>query len=221
MRPTLSSLTRGLQAVRVVAALGRFVRHPNQLDSVFAVSRSLRDTPLDQQMQRHLLADPRMAALVAEGWRPPVIGLPALEAMPAGSLGHTYAHHMKAHGLDPEDLGNHTPIRSSRDYVVHRLRETHDILHVLTGFGTDGVGELGLQAFNLAQHRSPLAVMLIFGGLMKTLLSEQPLAPLLRALSKGFELGLAARCLVTFRYEDRWERPLSEWRREVLLPEHP
>ena len=33
---------------------------------------------------------------------------------------------------------------------MHRLRETHDIVHVLTGFGTDGPGELGLQAFNLA-----------------------------------------------------------------------
>jgi ubiquinone biosynthesis protein COQ4 len=36
--------------------------------------------------------------------------------------------------------------------VVHRLKGTHDIAHVLTGFGFgfDGASELGLQGFNLA-----------------------------------------------------------------------
>ena len=49
---------------------------------------------------------------------------------------------------------------------MHRLRETHDIVHVLTGFGTDGPGELGQQAFNLAKNRSPLVAMLNFGGML-------------------------------------------------------
>ncbi len=34
--------------------------------------------------------------------------------------------------------------------MVHRLKGTHDIAHVLTGFGFDGASELGLQGFNLA-----------------------------------------------------------------------
>ena len=96
---------------------------------------------------------------------------------------------------------------------MHRLRETHDIVRVLTGCGTDGVGELGLQAFNLAQVRSPLAVMLIFGGLLKTLQDDEPIAPLLQALSNGFAMGLSAGSLVIAQhFEDHWERPLSTWR---------
>ena len=45
---------------------------------------------------------------------------------------------------------------NAQEFVVHRLKETHDIVHVLTGFGIDGASELGLQGFNLAQNRSPL-----------------------------------------------------------------
>jgi ubiquinone biosynthesis protein COQ4 len=63
-------------------------------------------------------------------------------------------------------------------------------VHVLNGFDIDGPGELGLQAFNLAQVRCPLAALLIVGGLLGTLQDDEPLEPLLRALARGFALGL-------------------------------
>jgi ubiquinone biosynthesis protein Coq4 len=213
------NLPQRLQSLRMVAALGKFLKNPDQLDSVFAVAQSLQNSPLANQMHRHLLANPQMAELVETGWRPPAIDLDALDALPEDSLGHTYARHLKEQGLDPAALIDPSPITSSRDYLVHRLRETHDIVHVLTGFGTDGIGELGLQAFNLAQVRSPLAAMLIFGGLLKTLEDDEPIAPLLKALSQGFEMGMAARCLIAYRLEDHWERPLGEWRCELGLPD--
>jgi hypothetical protein len=51
------------------------------------------------------------------------------------------------------------------------------------------VGELGLQAFNLAQVRSPLALLLIFGGLLGTLKNDEPLEPLLRSLALALPPG--------------------------------
>jgi ubiquinone biosynthesis protein COQ4 len=101
--------------------------------------------------------------------------------------------------------------------VIHRLRETHDITHVLTGFGVDGPGELGVQAFNLAQNRSPLAVMLIFGGMLSALQNDQPLEPLLTALARGFELGLKAECVIAQKLEEGWDRPLADWRQQLRL----
>ena len=64
---------------------------------------------------------------------------------------------------------------------------------MLTGFGTDCPGELGLQAFNLDQNDSPLAVMLIFGGMFSCLQNDEPLEELLESLSRGFAMGLKAR----------------------------
>jgi ubiquinone biosynthesis protein Coq4 len=59
--------------------------------------------------------------------------------------------------------------------------------------------------------------MLIFGGMLSSLQNDKPIEPLLRALSRGFELGLAANCVISYRLEDNWERPLSEWRQELML----
>jgi ubiquinone biosynthesis protein Coq4 len=212
------NLKKHLQSLRMVAGLAAFLKKPDDLESVFSVARSLQDSALSAQMFRHLLANADLHALIAQQWRPPAIDLNALAQLPEGSLGAVYARQLQAQGLTPDSLIDPSPISSERDYVTHRLRETHDIVHVLTGFGVDGPGELGVQAFNLAQNRSPLAVMLIFGGLLSTLQNDEPLEPLLRALSRGFEMGLKARCLIGQKLEEGWERPLEDWRRQLDLP---
>jgi ubiquinone biosynthesis protein Coq4 len=217
----LLNLSRRLQSLRMVAGLAAFLKNPTELESVFGVARSLQGSPLAAQMQRHLLENPAMAALVAEGWRPAPIDMAQLAALPEGSLGRTYADQLQRLNLTPDSLIDPRPITTPAEYITHRLRETHDIIHVLTGFGIDGPGELGLQAFNLAQVRSPLAVLLIFGGLLGTLQDDEPLEPLLRALARGFAMGLEARCLITYKLEEGWERPLADWRRELGLPEAP
>ncbi|MCP9850879.1 Coq4 family protein [Cyanobium sp. Morenito 9A2] len=217
----LFNLNQRLRSLRMVASLDGFLKKPGDLESIFAVARSLQGSPLATQMQRHLLANPTMAELVATRWRPAPIDLDQLSVLPEGSLGRTYAEQLRSQGLTPEALIDSRLITTPVEYITHRLRETHDIVHVLTGFGVDGAGELGLQAFNLAQVRSPLALLLIFGGLLSDLQEDEPLEPLLRALARGFELGLAARCLISVKLEEGWERPLADWRKELGLPQAP
>lgn len=211
----LFNLQQRLQSLRMVASLAEFLKHPDSLESVFKIAGSLKNSAMSAQMFRHLLEKPSMATLVKENWRPGPIDLEALELLPEGTLGHEYAFQLRSQGLTPDSLIDPNPITSPEDYVTHRLRETHDIVHVLTGFGVDGAGELGLQAFNLAQNRSPLAVMLIFGGMLSALQNDEPLEELLTALAKGFELGLKADCVIAHKLEESWDRPLCEWR-EVL-----
>ena len=217
----LFNLNERLQSLRMLKGLGKFLQHPDDLQSVYAVAASVQGSPLAAQMMRHMLAQPGIAAMIQEQWRPAPINLDALEQLPAGSLGHCYASQLKSQGITPDTLIDPAPITSDQEFIVHRLKETHDIVHVLTGFGVDGVGEIGLQAFNLAQNRSPLAVLLIFGGMLKTLQDDRPLEALLHAISRGFEMGLKADCVVACKLEDAWARPLSEWRAELKLPQSP
>ena len=211
------NLKQRLQSLRMLSSLGKFLQDPGSLESVYAIAGSIQDSPMAAQMMRHMLEKPGIKAMAKEGWRPQPIDLDALADLPEGSLGRCYAEQLRAQGITPETLIDPSPISSGRDLIIHRLKETHDIVHVLTGFGIDGPGELGLQAFNLAQNRSPLAVMLIFGGLLKSLQDDEPLETLLHALSRGFELGLRAECVVSYRLEDGWDRPLQEWREQLGL----
>ena len=127
------NLKSRLQSLKLVSGLATFLKNPDSLEGVFAVSRSLQNSALSAQMFRHLLANPALAALVQEHWRPGAIDLDALLALPEGSLGHVYAHQLRAQGLTPDSLIDPTPVRSPEDYITHRLRETHDIVLVLTG----------------------------------------------------------------------------------------
>jgi ubiquinone biosynthesis protein COQ4 len=211
-------LRERLQNLRMVAALASFLKTPGSLDSVFAVSDSVKDGPLGEQALRHLLSDRHFKALVDEEWRPERIDLQNLQTLPEGSLGRCYADQLISQGITPDTLIDPTPVSNANEFVAHRVRETHDIVHVLTGFGLDGDSEIGLQGFNLAQNRSPVAVMLIFGAMLSSLQNDEPLEPLLRALAHGFQMGLNADLVIGRKLEEGWERPLNDWREELKLP---
>jgi ubiquinone biosynthesis protein Coq4 len=211
------NLKERLQNLKLVAGLAAFLKNPGSLESVFSVGNSLKDSPLGTQMLQHLLADTRFKALMDEGWRPQPIDLQQLQNLPEGSLGRVYADQLISQGITPDSLIDPSPVTNSQEFVVHRLNETHDIVHVLTGFGIDGTSELGLQGFNLAQNRSPLAVMLIFGGMLSALQSGESLDPLLKALARGFQMGLDAELVIAYKLEEGWDRSLQEWRTALKL----
>lgn len=211
------NLKERLQNLKLVAGLAAFLKNPGSLESVFSVGNSLKDSPLGTQMLQHLLADTRFKALMDEGWRPQPIDLQQLQNLPEGSLGRVYADQLISQGITPDSLIDPSPVTNSQEFVVHRLKETHDIVHVLTGFGIDGTSELGLQGFNLAQNRSPLAVMLIFGGMLSALQSGESLDPLLKALARGFQMGLDAELVIAYKLEEGWDRSLQEWRTALKL----
>ena len=216
----LLNLPQKLQNLKMVAAVSNFLEKPD-LENVYGVGASLQGSEMSRQMGRHLMENPRFSALVEEGWRPPTTRLDQLLAMPEESLGHVYAQQLSCQGLDPENTLDHSEITSTASYIKHRMRETHDIIHVLTGFGVDAPGEMGVLAFGLAQNRHPISVLLILGTLLKALEEGIDLTPLLKAISKGIGLGLAAQLAISFKFEDAWQRPIEDWREEIGLPRNP
>lgn len=215
----LFNLDKKAQALRMVVGLSQWMKNPDELNSVRAVAGSLRCTNLFSQSMAHLLRHPQFKALADERWRPPTKSLGELSLLPVGSLGKTYSDELMKQGFSPNDLIDKGVVTDLNSYVSHRLHETHDIIHVLTGFGTDLVGEMGLQAFELAQNRAPLAVLLIAGSLLRALQNDEPLEPLLLALSRGFELGLNADLVIAYKLENHWELSVEEWRKTLGITE--
>ena len=83
----------------MLKGLGKFLQHPDDLQSVYAVAASVQGSPMAAQMMRHMLSEPGIAAMIQEQWRPAAIDLDALEQLPAGSLGQCYASQLKAQGI--------------------------------------------------------------------------------------------------------------------------
>ncbi len=121
----------------------------HSLELVGTLSEGLLDTPSFARAAEHLRRDPACAALIDERWIPGEQNLEELAALPEGSLGHAYAREMNRLGYDPNLHAGMVP-ESDAIYVELRLSQTHDLWHVITGFDTSALGEIGLQAFHLA-----------------------------------------------------------------------
>ncbi len=86
----------------------------------------------------------------------------ALWDMQAGSLGRAYVEFMEregltANGLVDESMKFANKVRNYGDQIEwfnSRLRDTHDMNHILTGYGRDPLGEQCVLAFSYSQNFS-------------------------------------------------------------------
>lgn len=193
------------------------IRDPAQTDSVFDVEDGLRHTKAAQLSVEYAKSKPGVAEIFAERYLAPPPDLAALQQLPADSLGYTYAAYLTAAGFDA-NFYRKVAIEDDVTYMFMRLRQTHDIWHVLTGFGSDVNAELGLKAFEIAQIHRTLAAMLIAGGLLRTLLKTPELLDgLLEQIAIGYRMGARAKPFMAQKWEEHWEKPLAEWRRELNI----
>jgi ubiquinone biosynthesis protein COQ4 len=187
------------------------------LESVDEMSAALIETPAFDLVAQHLKRDPACAVLIRDRYIPPAHDLNKLLTYPQNSLGYIYATSIKKAGFDP-NLHSGMTAESDAKYVELRLSQTHDIWHIVTGFDTSAIDEIGLQAFHLSQFPYPLATMLIANGLMySTLLAPEELPPLLDAIAQGWQMGKTARALFAQKWEEAWDKPLAQWQAELNI----
>jgi ubiquinone biosynthesis protein COQ4 len=206
---------------RAIRALGRILKNPEETDQVLVFSNLVNAGQRDARLHR-FFDDPRGQTLFEQrrALDSHTIDLDALAALPAGTLGHAYASFMKAHGLTPNVFdGMPEDVRDDRAaYVIQRMRQTHDLWHVVTNCETDPSGEIALQAFTFAQVRAPSSAILALMGTLRSLPYSREVGPDALAM---YRKGAAAKPLVLFPWEDHWTTPLVEVRRMLGLAENP
>lgn len=194
----------------------RMTQNPATFEAIYDLDEVLRTTQLSEISMHHLRAQPEMLALMAERYLAPVPNLEELLTYPSESLGYQFAAHMVAHQFEPEFYRKRV-VMDDISYVSLRRSQTHDIYHVVTGFGTDPSGELGLQAFQLAQMRSPIAIAIMGASLINVLGQTDHLMSYMNQISLGWQMGLHAKPLLAQKWEENWEKPLVQWRQELGL----
>ncbi len=191
-------------------------RDPDSTQNVFDISDGLRDSAATKLALTHLRSSPGVAAMLAERYMGPPIDLHALQRLPEGTLGRMFADDMLAKGFDPDFARPIEVTREDITYVEHRCRKTHDIWHLVCGFGTDVPGELAIQAFRFGQVRLPLGPILLAGGLLQTLINAPAQLPrALDEISRGWLMGAQAAPFLAQKWEERWTTPLSALREEL------
>lgn len=146
------------------------------------------------------------------------LDLGALQKLPAGSLGHEFFRYFESNGIAP--FLTTFPIDSDDIYLAKRYRETHDLLHVLTGYPTHMLGEMELQAFVLGNLGLPSAAMiLLFSlGLRLQICGFKQMGTYFRRLHLAYQRGQASQNLMAVEFEKFWERSAREVSTELIAP---
>lgn len=131
-----------------------------------------------------------------------------------GTLGHALYRHMEDNALSWE-LFTQTPHHERViEYMSSRLLQVHDVWHALLGYGVSIADELAIQAFQVAQFRSGLALTLISGGFLHTVLFKPTeIYSTFERVFEGYQRGKRARFLLDYPLEEWLDRPLEEVQR--------
>ncbi|HEY9296021.1 MAG TPA: Coq4 family protein [Phormidium sp.] len=206
---------RNIDYLQTLKGVVTLLRDPGKTDSVYDVEEGLRNIKAAKLSADFLKSKPEVAAIIAERYLAPEPDMEALLKLPKESLGYGYASYLTEAGFDP-NFYRKIQVVDDVSYVFLRIRQSHDIWHIITGMKTDVIGELGLKGFELAQTRRPMSIILLAGGLLRTLLSSpEDLDMLLDRIAVGYRMGAKAKPFMAQKWEENWEKPVSEWRAEL------
>jgi ubiquinone biosynthesis protein COQ4 len=200
--------------LRTIKAILILLNGSNEVGPVYDIEDGLKHTGVMKYAVDHMLAQPGVIQLALTQYIAPIPYLEVLKLLPPGTLGREYAEFVTKNGFDA-NFYRKMEISDISSYLLLRLRQTHDIWHVITGFDVNVPDEIGLKAFELAQTRRPVAGVLVTGGFIKSFLSSNDANTMLAAIGKGYRMGLQSQPLLAQKWEDQWEKPLQELQVEL------
>jgi len=224
------SVTRGgqsfnLQPLRALRAVRRLIADKEDTAQVFEIMRALSGDAIPKGYQRLLrTADGGRIAYERDEFAERLSDPAWLAQFGAGTVGAAYRDFIAPRGLSAEGLAEESRKIPEADidaahplaWYARRLRDVHDVWHVLTGYGTDALGEVCVVAFSYAQTRSlGFAVIALAGAreFKKARLGQ----PYGRAVREAWRHGRAAAWLPAVDYPALFAMPLDEARRTYRI----
>ncbi len=209
-----SEVLRSLNNLKLLTAVGR---SGGELGTIADLVDNFLGSPQMEDCIRRFRALPGGAELMDGRYPPLEPPIAQLQTLPAGTLGREYARLILQLGYDPEFF-RPRPIESDGQWLTQRIATTHDIHHVISGFGTERAGETGVLAITAAQIGFPAYVLLTSASQLANFrLKLEEFEGISRAAAHGSAMARQAQCLAIARWEEGWEKPIQQWRQELGL----
>jgi ubiquinone biosynthesis protein COQ4 len=165
----------------------------------------------------------------SEPFLPPILDDHAsILKLPEGSVGRAYVDFMRREGLsaaglvaESERMGR--PVYDDQlQWYINRLRDTHDLFHVLTGYGRDALGEQCVLGFTYGQNRNLGNLFISYLGGLELKRKVKVKAPVMAAIRQGQRYGTAAPSLIDEDIRALLAEPLEAARKRlgIGVPTH-
>lgn len=222
-RPLVSETREltGFQPLKVLHHFGKLVEDKEDTEQVFHIIEATKGKKSVRQAWDFIQSPEGQHFLKTE------VDIPAMlddhdrwADLPENSVGKHYMAFMKREGLTaaglvaeshkwapPEDLP-----QDLTQWYFDRLRDTHDLFHVLTGYGRDALGEACLLGFSYSQNYNRGIQFIAFAGARQIKKVSRTKAPLYAAVREGQRLGRAAKKLAHMDVEAVMREDIGEAR---------
>lgn len=144
-----------------------------------------------------------------------VYNLEEMKNSKPGSLGQIWAQYYYDNGIMPFESPYN--IRNDFDFMVTWYRETHDLHHIFTGYGTDEIGEMELQAFILGNLKLNQSIFILF---FAALLRPRGLPPIWKYYDKlkaAYKRGKETNNIINVRYDLLFSEPIENLYKELNI----
>lgn len=211
--PATDTRIRPAHAFRAVRQL---LDDPEDTRQVFVVLRAMRGRSSGRSFRR-FAASPTGAVILREQrcLLRTLENHAALGALPPGTLGRCYLAFMQEQHLSAAALVKSSQQCSGEALPAplvlfrERQRDMHDLTHVLTGYGREGLGELCLLAFMYAHTRNPGMALIALMGMLRLLRRRRG------AVIEAWRHGRRARWLPEQDWEALLALPLGTLRQQL------
>lgn len=183
----------------------KLIEDKEDTEQVFHIIEALNGDSTRKDFQRFMASENGPRLLAQRSFLPDILDDHApLKELPEGTVGRAYVEFMEregltAHGLVEESLANRKAHEQYDDdllWYANRLRDTHDMYHVLTGYGRDALGEDALLGYTHGQHGGLGVSFIAFMG-NRQIAKQAPKAARVReVLAEGRRNGKAAKRII-------------------------
>lgn len=194
----------GFRPLKALRHFGKLVQDREDTEQVFHIIDALKSRKSLRQMEAFLATDEAHALLARNEELPALLDDHArwIGCAP-NSLARHYVAFMQREQLTARGLVEESyrfKPKSQRppdlyEWYIERLRDTHDLFHVLTGYSRDPLGELCLLGFSYEQNHSPGVLFITLMGARQTKKTSGISEPVDAAIREGRRLGREARKL--------------------------
>lgn len=182
--------------LKAVHHFRKLIRDKEDTEQVFHIFESLPRRAFRDEAREFCNSAEGRRILAIEPYLPDLLDdHERLRRMPEGSVAHAYCDFMESEGLtaaglvaEGEKMG-----RPRFDDMIEvyggRNRDTHDLLHVLTGYGRDALGEQCVLAFTYGQSPAPAHLFIAYAGGANLKKTTRTKAPVFKAINEAKRLG--------------------------------
>ena len=199
---------REVAKFRPFKALGHFrklIADKEDTEQVFHIFECLPRKGFVPDAKAFIDSDVGQRLMASEPYLPTILDdHDVLKALPVGTVGRTYVDFMQREGLSAAGLvAESAKMRAGRpvftdqmQWYADRLRDTHDLFHILTGYGRDALGEQCVLGFTYGQNRNLGNFFIAYLGGLELRRRVKASAPVMSAIRQGQRHGSAAQSIV-------------------------